>query len=58
MRQQLANLTCTLRRQASENILQVSIRIMSIQLRKLDQIHDRRRPITLAIQVQLGRTSN
>ena len=48
MRQQLIDFTRPLRRQARENILQIGIRIMSVQPRRLDQTHDRRRPFSTA----------
>lgn len=41
MRQQRCNLTCPLRRQARQHILQVGIRIVSIVPGRLDQTHDR-----------------
>ena len=41
MRQQFLNLTCPLRAQASENVLQVGIRIMPVELGRLDQAHQR-----------------
>ncbi|KPY14360.1 hypothetical protein ALO54_200217 [Pseudomonas syringae pv. philadelphi] len=44
MRQQLVDFTRPLCRQPRENILQISIRIMPIQPRRLDQTHDRRCP--------------
>lgn len=44
MRQQMIDLTRPLRRQARENILQISVRVMPIQPRRLDQAHKRRRP--------------
>lgn len=48
MRQKLGDLARPLRRQARENVLQVSIRIMPIEPRRLDQTHDRRRTFTAA----------
>lgn len=48
MRKQLTYFIRPLRRQARENVLQVSIRIMSIQSRRLDQAHDRRSPFSTA----------
>ena len=48
MRQQLRNLTRPLRRQASQNVLQISIRIMPVHARRLDQAHDRRCPFAAA----------
>lgn len=48
MRQQLPNLTRPLRRQASKNVLQISIRIMPVELGRLDQAHQRRRTLTAA----------
>jgi hypothetical protein len=48
MRQQLRNITRPLRRQAREDVLQISIRIMPIEPRRLDQAHDRRRPFAAA----------
>lgn len=44
MRQQLVYFTRPLRRQTRENILQVNIRIMPVETRRLDQTHDRCRP--------------
>ena len=41
MRQQFLNITCPLRRQASKNVLQISIRIMPVELGRLDQAHQR-----------------
>ena len=41
MRQQLPNLTRPLHRQASKNVLQISIRIMPVELGRLDQAHQR-----------------
>ena len=41
MRQQLLDLTCPPRRQTSENVLQVGIRIMRVELGRLDQAHQR-----------------
>jgi len=46
MWQPLADFTRPLRRQARENILQVGVRIMSVEPRRLDQAHDRRRPFS------------
>ncbi|RMO09379.1 hypothetical protein ALQ47_101005 [Pseudomonas cichorii] len=46
MRQQLIDFTRALRRQAREDILQIRVRIMTIQPRRLDQTHDHRRPFT------------
>ena len=48
MRQQLRNLTRRLSRQASENVLQISIRIMPIEPCRLDQTHDRSRTFSAA----------
>ena len=45
MRQQLPNSTLGLSRQASKDVLQVGIGLMPIQARRLDQAHDRRRPL-------------
>ena len=46
MRQQLLNFTRPLRRQAREDVLQISIRIMPIQSRRLDEAHDGCRPFS------------
>ena len=48
MQQQLVDFTRPLCRQPRENILEISIRIMPIHTRRLDQTHDRRRPFTAA----------
>jgi hypothetical protein len=48
MRQQLRNLTRSLRRQARKDVLQISIRFMPVEPRRLDQAHDRRRPLSAA----------
>ena len=48
VRQQLLNLIRPLRRQPRQNIFEVGIRIMTIQPRRLDQAHDRRRPFSAA----------
>jgi hypothetical protein len=48
MRQQLVNFTGLLRRQTRENVLQVSVRIMPIEPRRLDQTHDRSRTFAAA----------
>ncbi len=48
MRQQLADLTRPLRRQACQHVLEIGIRIMSIHPRRLDQAHDRRRAFAAA----------
>ena len=45
MQQQLIYLTRPLRRQARENPLKISVRVMTIQPRRLDLAHDRRRPL-------------
>lgn len=50
MRKQLSDLASSLRRQAHQHILEVSIRIMPIDTRRLDQAHDRRRPLLLGQQ--------
>lgn len=47
MREQFVDLTRRLRRQVRESVLQVGIRIMSIEPRRLDQAHDRRCPFPL-----------
>lgn len=44
MRQQLLNLCDPLRRQPRQHILEISIRIMPIDARRLDQAHDHSRP--------------
>ncbi len=41
MRQQLCNLTCPLRRQARQHILQVGLGIVPIVPGRLNQTHDR-----------------
>ena len=43
MRQQLADLTRPLRRQACQHVLEIGIRIMPVHAGRLDQAHDRRR---------------
>ena len=48
MRQQLLDLARPLRRQACKNVFQISIRIMPVEPRRLDQTHDRRRPFSAA----------
>lgn len=48
MWQQLINLSRPLRRQACKNVLQLSIWIMPIEPRRLDQTHDRRRSFAVA----------
>lgn len=48
MRQQLADLTRPLRRQPRQHILQIGIRVMPIHPGRLDQAHDRRRPLATA----------
>lgn len=48
MRQQLINFTSPLRRQARKDILQIRVRIMAIEPRRLDQTHNRRRPLAAA----------
>lgn len=48
MRQQLRNVTRPLRRQAREDVLQISIRIMPVEPSRLDQAHDRRHPFAAA----------
>jgi hypothetical protein len=48
MRQQFSNFTCPLCRQACKNILQVSVRIVPVEARRLDQTHDSRRTLTAA----------
>ena len=45
---QSTNLTCTLGRQTRENVLQVGVWIMTIQPRRLEQAHDRCRPLASA----------
>ncbi|SDB10699.1 hypothetical protein SAMN03159382_00478 [Pseudomonas sp. NFACC23-1] len=47
MRQQLLDLTGSLRWQPREHILEISKRIMLIDGRRLDQAHDRRRPLAV-----------
>ncbi len=48
MRQQSLDLACSLRRQPRQYILEISIRIMPVDARRLDQAHDRRRPLAAA----------
>lgn len=48
MWQSLRNLTLPLRRQASQNILQVSVQIMPVHARRLDQTYDCCRPFAAA----------
>ena len=48
MRQQLVTRTRPLRRQSRENVLLIGIRIMVIQPCRLDQAHDRCRPLAAA----------
>lgn len=48
MRQKVTDFTRPLRRQAREDVLQISIRIMPVEPRRLDQTHDRRRAFTAA----------
>ena len=48
MRQQLHIITDPLRRQASEDVLQISIRIMLVESLRLDQAYDHRRPFAAA----------
>ncbi len=48
MWQQLVDFTRPLRRQPDQHISQISIRIMAVPARRLDQTHDRRRPSTAA----------
>lgn len=50
MRQQLLDLAGPLRRQPRQYILEISIRIMLIDARRLDQAHDRRRRALAAAQ--------
>ena len=45
MRQQLPDPTLRLSRQAGENVLQVGEGLMPVETRRLDQAHDRRRPL-------------
>ena len=45
---QCLNLTGPLRRQPRERVLEISIRIMPVDARWLDQAHDRRRPLAAA----------
>lgn len=40
MRQQLADLTRPLRRQACQHVLEIGIRIMPVHAGRLDQAHD------------------
>lgn len=42
MRQQLLDLAGSLRRQLREHILEISVRVLPIDARRLDQAHDRR----------------
>ena len=48
MRQQLSNLTGLLRRQSHQHILEKGIWIMPVHARRLDQAHDRSRPLATA----------
>jgi len=48
MRKQLLDLTGSLRRQPRQNIFEISIRIMPIDARGLDQAHDCSRPLAAA----------
>lgn len=48
MREQVASLTCPLRRQPLQHIFEIGIRIMPISARRLDQIHDRSGPLAAA----------
>lgn len=48
MRQQLPDCARPLRRQASEDALQISIRIMPVELGRLDLTHQRRSPFSTA----------
>lgn len=48
MRQQLGDLVVFLGRQPREHVLQISIRIMPVQPRRLDQAHDGGRALTTA----------
>lgn len=48
MRQQLLNLASLLRRQPRQYILEVGVWIMPIHPCRLDQAHDRRRPLAAA----------
>ncbi len=48
MRQQLGDVTCTLCWQSSHSVFQVSIWIMPVEPRRLDQTHDRGRSFAAA----------
>ena len=48
MRQQSLDLAGPLRRQPRQHIFEISIRIVPINARRLDQAHDRRRPFAAA----------
>lgn len=48
MRQQLLDLAGSLRRQPRQHILEISIGIMPVDARLLDQAHDRRRSFAAA----------
>lgn len=48
MRQQLLDLAGPLRRQPRQHILEISIWIMPIDARRLDQAYDRCRPLAAA----------
>jgi hypothetical protein len=50
MWQQLSDLTRPLRRQTRENVFQVSIWVMPVELRRLDQAPQRRRAFAAAQQ--------
>ena len=45
VRQQLPDPTLRLRRQAGEDILQIGEGLVPVEARRLDQAHDRRRPL-------------
>ncbi|MDB5981889.1 MAG: hypothetical protein JWQ69_2904 [Pseudomonas sp.] len=48
MRQQLGDLTCSLRWQSRQNVFQVSIWVMPVEFGRLDQAHQRRRAFATA----------
>ena len=45
MRQQLPDPTLRLSRQAGEDVLQIGEGLVPVEARRLDQAHDRRRPL-------------
>ena len=47
MRQQFLNVAILLRRQTHQDIFQIGVRIVAIELGRLNQAHDGRRPLAL-----------